>query len=261
MGLVMKRFLLAVSLAIGAPVVSYAADLPPAAPPPMAPAYVPAPPPFSWTGIYVGGNLGWGWTNTELTDVGPAPFSFGGAPIGQVFPLGSTTSFRQDGFLGGAQIGANWQFQQFVIGAEADFDATAIKNNQFIPAALGTGSYTNPWMSTFAARFGWAADHALFYGKAGGAYMQEKYSGTATDGSSVSGTFNRLGWMLGAGVEYAVTDNITLKAEYNYLDFGSQNQTLTPNTTDLATGTITFDNSSSKLTANVVKAGVNILFH
>jgi outer membrane immunogenic protein len=233
--------------------VVHAADLPPAAPPPMAPAYVPAPPPFTWTGIYVGGNIGWGWTNLNRTDTGPGVF-------GQVFPIGSQQSLTQNGFLGGAQIGVNWQFQQFVIGAEADFDATAIKNSQSA-GGFGNGSYTNPWMSTFAARFGWAADRALFYGKAGGAYMQEKYNLSASDGSAVTGTFDRFGWMLGAGVEYAVTDNITLKAEYNYLNFGTSNQTLTPNATDLVTGTITGDPNDSKLTANVVKAGVNILFH
>jgi len=91
--------------------------------------------------------------------------------------------------------------------------------------------------------------------------MQEKYNFNANDGSAVTGTFNRWGWMLGAGVEYAVLDNVTLKVEYNYLNFGTQNQTLTPNATDLVTGTITGDPNNSKLTANVVKAGVNVLFH
>jgi outer membrane immunogenic protein len=250
----MKKLLtLAAVIAIGAPLTAYAADLPMAPPPPpMAPAFVP-PPPFTWAGIYVGGNIGWGWTNLNLTDTGPGPF-------GQVFPIGTQQSISQNNFLGGAQIGANWQFQQFVIGGEADFDATAIKNSQGA-GGFGNGSYSNPWMSTFAARFGWAADHTLFYGKAGGAYMQEKYNFSANDGSSVTGTFNRWGWMLGAGVEYAVTNNVTVKAEYNYLNFGTQNQTLTPNAMDLVTGTIIGDPNNSKLTANVVKAGVNVLFH
>ena len=56
-------------------------------------------------------------------------------------------------------------------------------------------------------------------------------------------------------------NTIPVKAEYNYLNFGSQTQTLTPNATDIATGTFTFDNNSSKLTANVVKVGANFLFH
>jgi outer membrane immunogenic protein len=252
----MKKLLtLAAALVIGASLTAFAADLPVAPPPPVrAPAFVP--PPFTWTGIYVGGNIGWGWTNVNFTDTGPAPAAFG---FGAVFPLGSTQSINQNGFLGGAQIGVNWQFQQFVVGAEGDFDATAIKNSQ---GGFGfNGSYANPWVSTFAARFGWAADRALFYGKAGGAYMQEKYSAGASNGSTVSGAFNRWGWTLGAGVEYAVTENITLKAEYNYLNFGAQNQTLTPNATDIANQTFIFDSNDSKLTTNVVKAGVNVLFH
>jgi outer membrane immunogenic protein len=243
---------LAAVLALSAPLTAFAADLPQPPPPlPQAPVFVP--PPFTWTGIYVGGNLGWGWTNLNLTDTGPGVF-------GQVFPIGTQSSFSQNGFLGGAQVGVNWQFEQFVVGAEADFDATAIKNSQSL-GVFGNSSYSDPWVSTFAARFGWAADRALFYGKAGGAYMQEKYDFTASDGSEVTGTFNRWGWMLGAGVEYAVTGNITLKAEYNYLNFGTQNQTLTPNATDLANATITGDPNDSKLTANVVKVGVNVLFH
>jgi outer membrane immunogenic protein len=235
---------------------AFAADLPPA-PLPRAPiAYLPVARPFTWTGIYVGGNIGYGWTYANLTDTGPAA----GTGFGQVFPLGSTTSFSQHGFLGGAQIGFNYQINQFVIGFEGDFDATAIKNDTF-GGGFGAGSYKNPWMATFAPRFGWAFDRTLFYGKAGGAWMEEKYSGSAPDGSSLSGTFDRWGWMLGAGLEYAVTDNITLKAEYNYLNFGTQNQTLTPNATDLVTQTITFDSNSAKLTASVVKVGVNWLFH
>ena len=251
----MKKLLtLAAALCIGTPLTAFAADLPIAPPPPpRAPVFVP--PPFTWAGIYIGGNIGWGWTNLNLTDTGPAGFGFG-----QVFPIGSTQSASQNNFLGGAQIGVNWQFQQFVVGAEADFDATAIKNSQGA-GGFGTGSYSNPWVSTFAARFGWAADRTLFYGKAGGAYMQEKYNFSAIDGSTVTGTFNRWGWMLGAGVEYAVTDNITLKAEYNYLNFGTQNQVLTPNAIDIANQTIIGDANNSKLTANVVKAGVNVLFH
>ena len=91
--------------------------------------------------------------------------------------------------------------------------------------------------------------------------MEEKYSGSASDGSSLGGSFSRWGWVVGAGVEYAVTENFTLKAEYNYLDFGSTNQTLHPNATDIANGTITFDSNSSKLTANVVKIGANFLLN
>jgi outer membrane immunogenic protein len=250
-----KFFALMLPLLLGCSI-AQAADLPQPPPPSvMRATFIPIAPPFSWTGFYGGGNIGWGWTNVSLTDAGPAPFGFG-----PVFPLGSTTSLTQNGFLAGAQIGANWQIHEFVLGAEADFDATTIRNSQGITGA-GTGSYKDPWIATLAARFGWAANRTLFYGKAGGAFMDEKYSASASDGSSLSGSFSRWGWVVGAGVEYAVTDNVTLKAEYNYLDFGSTNQTLTPNATDVVNGTLTFDTNSSKLTANVVKLGVNVLLN
>jgi outer membrane immunogenic protein len=237
-----------------------AADLPasPPPPPPRAPAtYVPiAPPPFSWTGIYVGANGGWGWSKVDDTDAGPGLF-------GSVFPIGTTTSFSQNGWLAGGQIGFNYQINALVLGAEADFDASGIKNTVTIPGTVlsSNSTYKNDWMSTFAARFGVAADRALFYGKAGGAWTRDNFNITATDGSSATGIFDRWGWMLGAGIEIALTDNITFKTEYNYLNFGTNTQTLTFNTVDLVTRTITADPNQNKLTINVVKAGINVLFH
>lgn len=98
-----------------------------------------------------------------------------------------------------------------------------------------TASYKNNVLSTFAARFGVAADHALFFAKAGGAWTRENFDFNGTDPTfgviAGSDSFSRLGWMVGAGVEYAVTNNLTLKAEYNYIDFGNKNETLTINST------------------------------
>jgi outer membrane immunogenic protein len=242
---------------------AFAADLPPGPPVAQAPAvYVPTVAPvYNWGGIYVGGNVGWGWTNVDLTDVGPdfpglPPFP----PGNQVFPLGTTSSLKQNGFLGGAQLGFNYQVNQFVVGLEGDFDATAIKNNQNTPGSSGN-PYTDPWMGTIAARFGWAADRALFYGKAGGAWIQEKYDLAVPNGSAATGTFNRWGWTIGGGIEYAIWDNVTAKVEYDFMDFGSQNQALTANAADLVTGNVTGDTNKSQLTASVVKVGVNYLFH
>ena len=75
---------------------------------------------------------------------------------------------------------------------------------------------------------------------------------------SGSNTFSRLGWMVGAGVEYAVTNNLTLKAEYNYLNFGSENETLTA--TSSTSGPLTAL-VTTKPTMNVIKIGVNWLFN
>jgi outer membrane immunogenic protein len=235
-----------------------AADLPPPiAPPPTAPAvYIPIAPTFGWTGFYLGGNAGWGWSWNSMTDSGPGIF-------GQVFPVGTVTNLSQNGWLAGGQVGYNYQISQFVVGVEADADATGIKNSQSINVGTLTGSatYKNDIMGTLTARFGYAIDRVLLYGKLGGAWTRDNYNGSASDGSGVSGLFNRWGGAFGAGLEYAVINNVTLKIEYDYLYFGTQNETLNFNATDRVTGTITGDPNNVKLSASVVKAGVNFLFH
>jgi outer membrane immunogenic protein len=248
----MRRLILAMALALSA-VPAFAADLPVAPPPPpRAPAFVPAPP-FTWTGFYVGINGGYGWGN---------------------WSDGLGDSFNNNGGLAGGTIGFNYQWDWFVAGFEGDIDWADLKWNQSAAAsgtvfgvpvsAAATINYKNDILSTFAARFGAAADHALFYVKAGGAWTQEQFSGTGS--LSVGGpppttvvingsnSFSRLGWMVGAGVEYAFTNNLTAKIEYNYIDFGTENDTLT--FAGVAVGTV-----PSKLNMSVVKVGVNWLFN
>ena len=132
----------------------YARRPAPYAPPP--PVY--APPPFSWTGFYLGGNIGGAWANRDVTD----PF------FGVNFGSGNSNS----AFIGGGQLGFNWQVSNFVLGFEADIDGAANNNNTgtvFIPAvgAIQVSS-NNRWITTLAARFGVTNGYWLFYGKAGG---------------------------------------------------------------------------------------------
>ena len=240
-----------------------AADLPPAAPPPpRAPAaYIPAPPPFSWTGFYVGINGGWGWNQWSNPD-------------GQFAAAGFSNTENGNGPLAGGQIGFNYQISQFVVGVDADFDWANIKWSQSIAIPIGglfggpgasigsTLSDKDQFLSTFGARFGYAFDHALFYAKAGGAWTREQFNLSVTNivGAVASGSVNdnRLGWMVGGGLEYAVTDNITVKAEYNYVSFGSENQTLTISGGGLAGATGTF---STKQNISLVKVGLSYLFN
>jgi outer membrane immunogenic protein len=246
---------LAISSIVGSSA-ALAADLPPAAPPPpRAPAaYIPAPPPpFTWTGFYIGINGGYGWGRDATND---------GA--------GNTPTLNSNGGLVGGTLGFNYQISQFVIGVEGDIDYSMMKFSQTATGAGAFGfgaatsslTYKNDLLSTFAARFGFAADRALFYAKAGGAWTNEKITLSGTDpvfGTlSGSNSFSRLGWMVGGGIEYAVWDNLTLKAEYNYLDFGSKNENLTANFSVAGPFTATI---SSKLTASVVKVGLNWLFN
>jgi outer membrane immunogenic protein len=247
----MKKLLtLAVALATSAPLTAFAADLPQPPPPmPRAPAFVP-PPPFTWTGFYIGLNGGYGWNNVSTND-----------------SAGDPASFNANGGVAGGTLGFNYQWNWFVAGFEGDIDWAGNKFSQssFDSTALGTSAatltYKNDILSTFAARFGVAADHALFYGKAGGAWTQEEFDLSGSDPllGTLSGSnkFSRLGWVLGAGVEYAFTSNLTAKVEYNYINFGSSNETLNA-TLGGAPATASI---SSKPTMNVVKVGLNWLFN
>jgi outer membrane immunogenic protein len=98
---------------LGLPMAANAADLG-VRPPPPAPAYAPPPPPFSWTGFYIGGNLGAGWNHGNVSD----SYNF--------FNWGVDNSAT---FVGGGQVGGNYQFSNLVVGVEADFDWFANNNN------------------------------------------------------------------------------------------------------------------------------------
>jgi outer membrane immunogenic protein len=180
----------------------FAADMgrPAYAPPPMMPLY-------NWTGFYIGGNLGGAWASGTLTD------NFSGASF----------TGNHSGFIGGGQIGYNWQVApQFVLGVEWMFDGTSIsKSSNTITIFNGDvlqGGASTDWVSTLAARFGYAANNLLYYGKAGGGWVQN--SATVTDlttGASISNSNTNSGWLLGAGIEYGLTYNWTIKLEYDHL--------------------------------------------
>lgn len=248
----MNKLLTAVAaLAVAVPVSAYAADMPLPSSPPPAIGYAPIiPPPPAWTGFYLGVNGGYGWGNLNLSN------NFGSAP-----------SFNANGGIVGGTFGFNYQWQSFVIGFEGDVDWSGMQNS--LSGAIvtappggtgGTLNYKTNIVSTFAARFGGTFNHLLVYGKAGGAWTQEQYRLGGTDATlgtlSGSNTFSRAGWMAGVGAEYAVTKFFTLKAEYNYMDFGNQSQALNA----VGTGVGTFGTTiNSKLTMNVVKVGFNWL--
>jgi outer membrane immunogenic protein len=178
----MKRILMAGAVSLVAAGTAVAADLPPPnpMPPPRAPAtYVPAPMPvFTWAGVYLGGNAGYGFGTA----------SGGGASV------------STNGFLGGGQIGANGQWGSFVAGIEGDADYNGIKG----------GGVSSTYLSTLRARAGWAWDRVLFYGTAGGALENVNVSGLGNAGTA-------FGWTAGAGIEAALTPNWTAKVEYLYV--------------------------------------------
>ena len=164
------------------------------------------PPPFSWTGFYVGANLGGGWANGSLND------NFTGASIG----TGSS------GVVGGGKAGYNYQIGNFVLGAEWDFEGSSL-NATRSSGVLQASANTN-WITTVAGRFGVAANNWLYYGKAGGGWVGN--SATLTNlatGASVNSSNTNGGWLVGAGVEWAFAPRWSASLEYNYLGLNSWN--------------------------------------
>jgi len=213
-----------------------AADLPAAPPmPPTAPvAY--APQAYNWSGFYVGGHIGGGYAGSSWSD----PITGAGSD-----------DFSSWGFLGGAQVGANAQFNRLVLGVEGDFSWINAKNSG--TDSIGEALATNPqWTSTVTGRIGAAFDRLLVYGKGGLALAQDQSSLTDLGGNMASDSVLRTGWTVGAGLEYALDDHWSAKIEYDYLGFGSQNMTFTTPLESVS--------SNASLNVQEIKAGLNFRF-
>lgn len=245
----MRRIVAAAGMLIGSAGMVMAADL--SRPVPFAPA--PVRMIHNWTGFYLGGNLGGGWSRSE-TDLSSSG--------GSVF---ATADNNLTGVLGGAQIGYNRQSGPAVFGLEADFQASAMRgtlNAPTCPASVCgvalSASYTQkmPWFGTARARVGYAADTWLIYATGGYAYARMNSDAVATAGAtsaSFSQHDSRSGWALGAGIEVAFTPQWSAKLEYLYLDFGDLR-------TSLQFSGLPTINDDSRLTTNLVRAGVNYKF-
>jgi outer membrane immunogenic protein len=262
----MKRLVFAgsalVALALGS---ANATDL---APRPMltkAPVMAPV---YSWTGFYIGLNGGYSWGKSS-TD-----FTVTGVPAG-------SASQNMNGWLGGGQIGYNWQVQTWVFGLEADIQATGQKGTfgfstpticpppaaLALPCATGSGSVEQklPWFGTLRGRLGvtptpnWLlyATGGLAYGEvdtnaaltAAVAFLGGPVIASTTAGASTSTT--KLGWTIGGGVEWSVFGPWTAKVEYLYVDLGTVNSSFA------GPGVFTLVNTSSHIIDNIVRVGVN----
>lgn len=202
---------------------------------PVKAAVIPAPM-FSWTGFYIGANVGYGW--------GSNSFNYNAGPISYGYDVGSS-----DGFFGGLQAGYNFQFaNNVVVGVEADLDFADMSSDNLLVGGPLSGFGTSSKVDNFGAirgRLGYAVDRFLPYFTGGAAWANTSFTGPW----GVSNDDTRWGWTIGGGAEYALTNNWTIKAEYLYLDLGDKS-------IDYAGGT----SASSGLTMNTVKAGVNYKF-
>jgi outer membrane immunogenic protein len=224
----MRKVTLALAALLGTTALAAAADLPSRG---YAPAPVYAAPIFTWTGFYIGLNAGYGGDKNT--------YSING--------FGNVASITSGGFIGGGQIGYNYQFAgtAFVLGLEADLQATNIEGKITI-LGIGLGSKLD-YLGTVRGRLGYAfTDRALIYATGGLAYGRVK----TNVANIISFGGSNTGWTAGAGIEYALTQNWSLKTEYLYVDLGSKSSLLFPG---LSVGV--------KNREHIVRAGLNYRFN
>ncbi|KRB13842.1 porin [Mesorhizobium sp. Root695] len=161
-------------------------------------------PGFDWTGYYAGLQAGYGWGRSDISATEGAPFSISPDIDG--------------GFVGGHVAGL-WQFDQAVLGAEADLNYSSIDGT--IVSGLGSTFGTDiKWFGSVNAKAGYAVDRLLVYGIGGVAFAGIETSQIA--GSAFATTRTNVGLTVGAGVDYALTDKFVVGAQYRYYDFGSE---------------------------------------
>ena len=268
----LKGVAIAALTAAGA-VAAQAADLPTRKEAPaLAPVFVP--PPFTWTGFYIGVNAGAVWGSGHVSS---QLFTSGFPVLSTEWP-GGTFGGSQTGFIGGGQAGYNWQTGAFVLGAETDFDWTSVsRHSNFVGATFfdpfgrsdfltENGSRKLDWLGTTRARVGYTGfwdSRLMIYATGGVAYgggsnhFDVFDNRDSWDWNGGGGSNTRVGWTIGGGVEYAFTNNITLKGEYLYYDLGSSHNviianplasTIFPNT--YATAKINYNGSIARLGLN-----------
>lgn len=193
-------------------IAAQAADLPSRRIEPVAP----LPPAFTWTGFYIGAQAGWAQTGTELT---------AGAAIAGRVAVASLPSLDKNGVAAGLLVGYNYQIGQLVLGGEIDGSAL-ISGKQRYTALTGDfiTAHTN-WVGSARLRVGYAFNRLMIYATGGLAFAAPKSTVTGTGYSYGAGDGTRFGWTLGAGAEYAITNNWLAGVEYRYSQFEEETYT------------------------------------
>ncbi len=179
---------------------------------------------YNWTGFYIGVNGGGGWGRSDWTQTG---------------------NFDLSGGLVGGTAGYNWQTGPLVFGLEGDLDWSNINGSTFVGCVPGCKT-SNNWLGTVRGRVGYAFDRILPY-VTGGLAVGDMQADVA--GANVANSTNT-GWTVGGGVEFAITNNWSAKAEYLYVDLGNFN-------CGIACG-VASDNVSFR--SHIARGGINFRF-
>jgi outer membrane immunogenic protein len=294
----MKSFKAAVALILLSGVSSVAADLPSRKAEPVAP-----PPAPLWKGFYVGLNAGGTWGNNNPVNVSTYPAGTYANSSAVYWAMGNTTVnsnlSNANGFIGGGQIGYNWQptygGYSFVTGAEADIQGIAgVSNGNRNGYLVGPGAAANETVSNFSStsasmqflgtvrgRVGWLVTPTLLiYGTGGLAYGGVSFNRSTTSIETAAGvnqwialgnaTYSntQVGWTAGGGLEWMFMPNWSAKAEYLYYDLGNISatsvSTISPLVTSNTLSTAQLFRSSTisgRINGNLIRAGVNYHFN
>lgn len=169
-----------------------------------------AAPVFSWSGAYIGGEIGWGWGRGKLDG-----------------DFDSYSEFKPNGFIGGVYAGYNFDIgNNVILGIDGNFDYNGLKETHDYFSVGGRPIQTSlesklEWSGAVRARAGYAVDRFMPYIAGGVAFGSVKNSVAIGDNYSYSDSKTLTGWTAGAGIDYAATDNILLRLEYRYTDFGN----------------------------------------
>lgn len=208
------------------------ADLPVKAPPMAGP-----PPFYNWTGVYLGGSIGYGYGTTH--------YSFSnGAP---------SDRSHNDGAIAGTFIGAQYQVANWVLGVEGDFESTDINGSyNNLTGITSQGAAAIDWDASVRGRLGVAFNNVLIYATGGVAFARFEFAGGPAGGSVSTFSRDLTGWTVGGGIEYAFQPNTIARLEYRYADFGDTSGSLAP----LNSGVLT----ASRNTLSAVRVGLAFQF-
>jgi outer membrane immunogenic protein len=207
----MKKFFLAsvvgIALATGTP--ADAADLRPRYQAPLPPMVAPVPF-FSWTGCYIGANIGGAWAHKDFS-------SFDNVDEG---------SHSAPGIAGGGQIGCDYQLaSNWLIGIQGMLDGAHLTGDHVLPDDFDARFHTKVgWFGTVTGRLGFLVTPSfLVYGKGGVAFVGDDHSFTSTvSGNASTGNLTRTGWDAGGGLEWRFLPNWSLWVEYDHMGFGTK---------------------------------------
>jgi outer membrane immunogenic protein len=205
---------------------------------------VAAPVPFSWTGFYLGANVGGASARSTISDTSDFPW------------FGNPVDANKTGVIGGLQAGINWQINSLVLGVEGDISFASVNRSvDFTTLFTTPGLYSSNLknLGTVRGRIGLAFDRLLVYGTGGAAFANIDNAFRDLDADFGASPSSRVtGWVAGGGVEYAITDHWTARAEYLHADFGERTARVNTGGADYA--------FAFKNTIDIGRAGINYKF-